>query len=545
MKADDRSEPESGCDEPSSFRLDTLWSLVAHAGPHGDIHDPLIGREIGGVTIRHMIAEGGMGRVYAAVQSQPARTVAVKVLRPGLQSRDVLRRFAKEAEILGRLRHPAIAQIYAAGTFELLDVHVPYFVMEYVPEASAITQYARQHALSLDERLDLFSGVVDAVSCAHAHSVIHRDLKPGNILIDAEGRPKVIDFGVARDGRQQEEVTLTQSGQWLGTLQSMSPEQVNPNLGSVDARTDVYALGVVLYELITDQPPYELRHKSVVEAANVIQEYSPRPAHVLRRETPRPVSRVVERCLAKEPTARFANAAELNAALGQARLMRRLRMPLVVWASGVVGCVACVWAGCMLSETARPRPASPLRADDRRMSIATRPQESYSFNRIEDADGFLVVAEEVRLYREWQVPADVYWGPTNNGREGMLVYRFQFPAPTRTVHLFATAHSWDFTREPGGHGRGCATIEASSNGSEWHVVRDGVERRAWGEKWNVDEPIPEKACGTSTVWIRIRLLVEDAPNTGYTTAQFGRGSSSGKATVFRVAARPEDPAMAR
>lgn len=211
---------DAGTETASSLGVDSLWRMLELDGDGDGLPDPLIGRDLDGVRVVGMIAEGGMGRVYEGRQDKPARTVAVKVLRPGLTSCEVLRRFANEAEILGRLRHPAIAQIHAAGTFSLLGAHVPYFVMEYVPGAVPITRYARERALSLDERLDLFDTVVDAVAYGHSRGVIHRDLKPGNIVVDEEGRPKVIDFGVARELGREDGTALTRLGQVLGTLQA-------------------------------------------------------------------------------------------------------------------------------------------------------------------------------------------------------------------------------------------------------------------------------------------------------------------------------------
>ncbi len=162
--------------------------------------DALIGRTIGNYHVTSVIASGGMGTVYEARQERPQRTVALKVLRPGLLSRSVARRFEHEAEFLARLRHPNIAQIFEAGlhrdpaTGQVLS----YFAMELVPEAESITIYARQAGLDIKAKLTLFLEVCDGVQHGHQRGVIHRDLKPGNILVDDEGRVKVIDFGVAR-----------------------------------------------------------------------------------------------------------------------------------------------------------------------------------------------------------------------------------------------------------------------------------------------------------------------------------------------------------
>jgi serine/threonine protein kinase len=168
---------------------------MAPANPESD---PFLGSDVGGVTIVRLIAEGGMGRVYEGKQEKPSRTVAVKVMRPGLALPSLLRRFEYEAEVLGRLQHPGIAHIYSVGVHRLGGAAVPYFVMEYIANARTLTKYADELALPTRRRLDLFRSVCDAVAHGHQKGVIHRDLKPSNILVDAAGQPKVIDFGVAR-----------------------------------------------------------------------------------------------------------------------------------------------------------------------------------------------------------------------------------------------------------------------------------------------------------------------------------------------------------
>ncbi|MFM8434448.1 MAG: protein kinase domain-containing protein, partial [Planctomycetia bacterium] len=159
------------------------------------IDDPLDlapGSDLGGVTILRLLGEGGMGRVYEARQVAPNRLVAVKVLRDAIASREQLARFTYEAEVLGRLRHPGIAQIHASGTYRHGPITVPFFIMELVAGAQPITVHARERGLSLTARVALFRAVCDAVAHGHRKGVVHRDLKPANILVDAAGDPKVI-----------------------------------------------------------------------------------------------------------------------------------------------------------------------------------------------------------------------------------------------------------------------------------------------------------------------------------------------------------------
>src|SRR6478609_2809755 len=173
-----------------------------------------------------LIGEGGMGAVYEAEQDQPRRTVALKVIKPGLASPELLRRFAQESQALGRLQHAGIAQIYEAGTADAGFGPQPYFAMEFI-HGETLQEYVRTHQLQPRERLNLFARICDAVEHAHQRGLIHRDLKPGNILVDTTGQPKILDFGVARLADTDAQASLqTDLGQLIGTLAYMSPEQV-------------------------------------------------------------------------------------------------------------------------------------------------------------------------------------------------------------------------------------------------------------------------------------------------------------------------------
>jgi len=277
------------------------------------------GTDIGGVTIVRVIAEGGMGRVYEALQHMPARPVAVKVMKSGLISRQLLRRFSYEAELLGRLRHPGIAQVYSSGTYKVGSAAVPFFVMELVAEPRTVVQYALEMGLSTRGRLQLFEKVCNAVAHGHQRGVIHRDLKPGNILVDGSGHPKVIDFGIARATDADLLLTTMQTdvGQLLGTLQYMSPEQFNAEIDDLDVRSDVYSLGIVLYELLAGRPPYDVSRRAVYEIARIVQEDEPMPLSSLDRSLGRDVCRIVGRCLHKDRERRYSSGAELAADVGR------------------------------------------------------------------------------------------------------------------------------------------------------------------------------------------------------------------------------------
>ncbi len=233
---------------------------------------------VGPFELIRVIASGGMGTVYEAIQQQPRRTVALKVLHTGHATGAALQRFQHESQLLARLRHPAIAQVYAAGTFGEGSTGTPYFAMEYIPEAKSIVEYAESHDLEIGRRLPLFATVCDAVHHGHQHGVIHRDLKPANIIVDRNGRPKVIDFGVARVTDADLAITMvpTRTGQLIGTLAYMSPEQCAGDPSSIDTRTDVYSLGVVLYELLCGCLPYEVRNRPIPDAARTVRDDPPR-----------------------------------------------------------------------------------------------------------------------------------------------------------------------------------------------------------------------------------------------------------------------------
>ncbi len=295
---------------------------------------------IGDFRLLELLGEGGMGVVYLAEQESPVhRRVALKMIRFGLQTPEVAARFERERQALARMNHPAVAEIFASGT---TDAGRPWFAMEYVP-GPPITQYCDAERLSLAERLELFRRVCDGVQHAHQRGVMHRDLKPTNVLVtasDGVALPKIIDFGVAQAvagvlGSPDYRTTL---GRAVGTYLFMSPEQADPERPDVDTRTDVFALGVLLYELLTGASPYRDEVVRSVDPARVqravLEDEPPRPSArverlgedlagvaAARRETPKSLPRrlagdldwIALKALEKDRSRRYGSASDLSA----------------------------------------------------------------------------------------------------------------------------------------------------------------------------------------------------------------------------------------
>jgi tetratricopeptide (TPR) repeat protein/predicted Ser/Thr protein kinase len=269
---------------------------------------------IGTYRILRVIGEGGMGVVYEAEQDAPQRIVALKVIRPGFASDEMLRRFRQESQALARLQHPGIAQIYAAGTADSLFGPQPYFAMELI-RGEPLMVYAATHQLSIAERLELMARICDAVNHAHQRGLIHRDLKPANILVDADGQPKILDFGVARlTDSDVHRTRQTDVGQLIGTLAYMSPEQVLADPFELDTRSDVYALGVILYELLAGRLPYTLSPR-VHEAIQTIQQEDPERLSSVSRVFRGDLETIAAKSLEKEKTRRYGSASALAADL--------------------------------------------------------------------------------------------------------------------------------------------------------------------------------------------------------------------------------------
>ncbi len=394
--------------------------LAAHESTQGLRESPARGlagalplpERIGPYRVLDQIGEGGMGVVYLGEQAQPVRRrVAIKVLKAGVGSADVLARFEAERQALALMSHPNVARIIYA---DVTEAGQPYFVMDYV-RGLPITRYAGERRLDLDQRIRLFLQVCAATRHAHQKGIIHRDLKPSNILVSDEGGEplaRIIDFGIAKATHQPltDRTLYTRVGQALGTPEYMSPEQADDSSPDVDTRTDVYSLGVVLYELLTGTRPFDFRDRSLAAVRRELNDKKPlapseavvtrsdSDEHAARRGTRLDLSArlrgdldaIVLKAMAREPERRYSSidrfaediqnflddrpvtARPDSLAYRGSRFVRRHRPMVVasalVAASLVVGFVTAMWQA---REARRQATLAAAARDQARSALAT------------------------------------------------------------------------------------------------------------------------------------------------------------------------------
>ena len=326
------------CDGDTALRREVESLLDSDAQTGGFIEQPvlemprdlfpdppeesLVGRQFGAYQIIREIGRGGLGAVYLAARADDEyrKEVAIKLVRRGLDTEDILRRFRNERQILAQLDHPNIARLIDGGT---TDDGLPYFVMEYV-NGEPINAYCDAHGLTTTERLKLFRKVCAAVTYAHQNLVIHRDLKPSNILVASDGEPKLLDFGIAKLlGQDEEALAQTMAGQRVMTPEYASPEQVKGE--KITTTSDVYSLGVLLYELLTGRRPYRLKTRTPDEISRAITTQEPEPPSTALAKLHHPPSsilhprslrgdldNIVLMAMRKEPARRYASVGQFS-----------------------------------------------------------------------------------------------------------------------------------------------------------------------------------------------------------------------------------------
>ena len=277
-----------------------------------------VGSMVGGFLLESLIGRGSTGAVYRAEQTSPRRRVAVKLLRREYAGPSALRRFKREGELLGRLSHPAIARIYAMGVEQSHGLSEPYIAMELVEDACTFdVWWTLPFAPLLKDRLLVFAQLCDGVHHAHLRGIVHRDLKPANVLFGRDQTPRLVDFSIARSTEElaREGTLATRVGAIVGTLSYMSPEQVSGAVDKIDGRTDVYALGALLYELLSGTRACDVDKLPIHEAARIICEEGPRPLGARSRAFRGDLETIVEKAMARDPDARYESAAALAADL--------------------------------------------------------------------------------------------------------------------------------------------------------------------------------------------------------------------------------------
>ena len=402
---------------------------------------PWLPERIGSYVIDRQLGQGGMGIVYEATQESPRRSVAIKLLHPIHATPERLRRFRQEAELLGRLQHPGIAQIFEAGTYDVGRGPQPFFAMELV-EGVDIKAHCARHGLDRAARIALLAEVADAVQCAHEHGVIHRDLKPANVLVNTRGRPRILDFGIARATDQTTALAtvLTEKGQLVGTLGYMAPEQLDRAADAVTPQADVYALGVLGFELLTGRLPRTVENLPVSKAIALLSASDAPRAGLLDPGLRGDLETILGKALEHEPPRRYASAAALAEDLRRfladrpiearppsrvylARKFTRRNKALV---GGVVATLAVAIAGSLVAG--QYAMAATRRADEQERAsyLAGIAAANSAIEQQDYASAALLLDRVPRVHRGWEY---------DHLRAKLVQYREEWDPPPAAVSL--------------------------------------------------------------------------------------------------------------
>jgi len=520
----DTPAAELACEHPELItplarRIDVLKRARWLDQPHDPADDAMVdGDDAGPAEPRTLagryrldrrVAVGGFSEVWRAFDEELERVVAVKIPKSSRIAMSAA--FLAEARRVARLRHPAIAAVHDVG----IDDDECFIVSEFLAGGSLADRLASA-PLAPGQAVRWIGQIAAALEFAHVHGVIHRDVKPANILINHHGDAVLTDFGIAQSAAKTGAFAPS-----IGTLRYMAPEQLDG--GEVGPQADIYSLGVLLHEVLTGRSPYSSDEPQVIYGAL----RGDRPVAVAAELPPRYVS-LCSRALCRVPSGRQASAAAFAAELqravaGDAATGPRSAAKL---ASGKLGggmLAAAVAALALMAWRLLPddgsvqRPSMPAATP-----VGSPPQVSLPFASIEDALPYAVFMENLRVYREWQTPPVTYLGPMRNGIAGSVVFRFDVTAPITAARLTAASFCTDFTREPGGQGRGASALAVSRDGRNWHSLHDNIAAKRWSGDWRVDGPLPGLVLGGTSILIRVQLLTDSCPNAGYTVAQFGR-----------------------
>ena len=466
------------------------------------------------------IALGGFAEVWRAFDTELHRTVAVKIPKASrIAMNDA---FTAEARRVARLRHPSIAPVHDVGT----DGDSCFIVSEFMDGGSLADRIASGPVLPT-QALRWMAQIADALDFAHRSGVVHRDVKPANILLNHHGDAMLADFGIAQSATKTGEFAPS-----VGTLRYMAPEQLTG--GPVGPTADIFSLGIVLHETLTGKTPHA-GDRDLAVAASV----------------PARIAPICRRAIRRDPAQRHPTAAALASDLRRLHSTNAHGRRRIVAATSALALIAAAMVALpgLRQPQIQPRPPvtppPPLATAARPGTpLAPAPDSSSAtleFLRIADSFPYVVETGNVAHFSEWQSPPDTYLGPRLDDTEGYVTYRFDFPASVVGVRLIAASRCWDFTKEPGGHGRGAVALDASPDGTMWTRIRDGIAGRSWGDDWTIDESLPATVAGGTSVWIRVRLLTEGSPNTTYSVAQFGRNRDDPSQPTFGITAELSGP----